>query len=324
MDETSICMFQGSARGNVFLKRGHKVTQNISLATKRKCLTHVAFICDDVDVQKDMPQFVIMNEHTVTAAAFATLRAARPKNVHLFREKSAWVNGHLCARIVHLLANALKAHGDKFQLVLLFDTFKGHLCAHVWRALSKTRIWPLVVPAKLTWLLQPCDTHAFAVFKLCLQKAYQNERIKTVDGQAGIQALLASLYVAIHDVLETKTWKDAFDRNGFSDQQVLVSPKILALIGVAPPLAIPSLRPDVAQLKSCFPHRSKIPTKSLWRSVDLVTAAIDMPLAAGGSAASASSSSSSSSAAVAPAPIASRTRAKFSAAVLAKATTIVK
>ena len=67
MDETSICLYQGENKGNVFChshKRGHQDAplQRVSRARLRTCLSHVAFICDDVTMQTVMPQILIANE----------------------------------------------------------------------------------------------------------------------------------------------------------------------------------------------------------------------------------------------------------------------
>ena len=55
-DETSICIFQGSRKGAVFVK---KAKQNVSKSKKRKNLTLLAFICDRTDIQPHLPQVII-------------------------------------------------------------------------------------------------------------------------------------------------------------------------------------------------------------------------------------------------------------------------
>ena len=70
MDETAVCLFQGTGRGTIIAgkkrKRGRgEPVQLVNRATRRTYLTHVAFICDQPLYQKYMQQIVIGNEHTL-------------------------------------------------------------------------------------------------------------------------------------------------------------------------------------------------------------------------------------------------------------------
>ena len=295
MDETAVCLFQGKGKGNIVLAKGIKTSQNLPKWKQRASLTHVAFVCDNPRVQSALPQVIIGNERTLPAKQMATLRSRCPPNVRLLRAKSAWVNGQICGQLVRWLAAALSPFWADFQPMLMFDACKSHTCPAVWRACSVTRIWPLLVPAQLTWLLQPLDTHAFSLYKLHLQKAYQAMRILTDDGVVGVAELLESVYIAIREVLESSEWATAFDRDGFGTQQAGVSQRVLKEMQLDVPVVVSAARPVAAQLAACFPKRSWVPVTSLWRSVDAPAAPIVF----------ATSSSSSPASAAAP-PIGSR------------------
>ena len=64
VDETSVCLFQGERRSNVFVYRSEHL-QRASLAECRTYLTHVVFVCDEPNVHAFLPQFIIANEHTL-------------------------------------------------------------------------------------------------------------------------------------------------------------------------------------------------------------------------------------------------------------------
>ena len=105
LDETAVCLFQGGGKGNVFLSKKDPALVQHSPHSQRRCyVTHVAFICDDPVVQHALPQVVIANEHTVRLRDLEAIRSACAPNVTLLREKSAWVNGAIIARLVRLLA----------------------------------------------------------------------------------------------------------------------------------------------------------------------------------------------------------------------------
>ena len=76
-----MCLFQGGGRGNIFVEKGARACQNVSRDKTRKTITHIAFICDDPDIQRALPQVLVANEHTFlvrdTAALLGGIGAER-------------------------------------------------------------------------------------------------------------------------------------------------------------------------------------------------------------------------------------------------------
>ena len=271
LDETSVCLFQGGGKGTVFVqkrRRGGEPVQRVSRAKRRSCFTHVGLICDRPDLQPLLPQFVIGNFATFLERDMHSLRARCPSNVVLVRQKSAWNNDRLCAIIVRRLAIALRSHLADLQVVLFLDAVRLHTAPFVLRACNDVQIWPVLVPAKTTWLLQPLDTHAFQAFKAHLRERYQGSRAELALGDLDIFQFLECLYDAIRRVLQGRRWSTAFDADGFGAHQAGVSPVVMRQLQMDGPLAIPSTRPTLAQLQVCFPRRSVVPEQSLWRPFD--------------------------------------------------------
>ena len=274
MDETSICLFQGDQKGNVFLskkrKAGAQPSQRVPRSKRRCCLTHVAFMCDRADLQHLLPQVIIGNESTFPARAMARLRSLCHPNVFLVRQKSAWNDSSLCALIVRWLALALRPHLAHLQPVLLFDAAKIHIAPNVLVACNAVGIWPLLVPAKTTWLLQPLDTHAFLAFKACLRSLYQQARIRAATGDLNLDQFLSCLCDAIRLVLQGRCWSGAFEDNGFEREQARVSGRVKRQLEQesADPFQVAKSRPTEGQLQCCFPKRTRIPTATLWKLFD--------------------------------------------------------
>ena len=106
MGETSICLFQGGGKGDVFLSKGHRARQNVSAGDRRTYLSHVAFICDDMVIQKVLPQVLIANEHALSDEELAALRRQCQPHVRILRRRSAWVDAEIVAVILTWLADA--------------------------------------------------------------------------------------------------------------------------------------------------------------------------------------------------------------------------
>ena len=107
LDETSISFFQGGGKGAIVcrkrrLEANREMAQPVSSGRKRTCLTHIAMVCDKPDVQPLLPQVIIGNEATFKAGELLALQTACPGNVHLLRQKSAWINIGVIVGVVRL------------------------------------------------------------------------------------------------------------------------------------------------------------------------------------------------------------------------------
>ena len=271
LDETSVCLFQGDAKGHVFAnKRQHPdgYAQRAPRSKRRSCLTHVGIICDRLDLQPLLPQVVIGNERTFPKACFAELQAACPPNVVLIRQRSAWNDKGLCSNIVHRLGAALKDRIDGLQPILLLDAVRLRTAPKVLSAGAKWRIWPVVVPAKMTWLLQPLDTSAFQAYKAYLTKSYQRARAASPTGDVSISGFLHCVYDAARHTLQGKSWSLAFDRAGFSPSQAKLSEFVKRQLQIEQPVEIGAGRPTEEQLRGCFPARAAIPVVALFKPLE--------------------------------------------------------
>ena len=259
LDETSICLFQGSGRGNVFVAKKRRVIQFVTKRKRRAFFTHVAVICDRSDLQPCMPQVLVSNERSFPAGAMDRLRRSCPVNVVLIRQKSAWNNNILCARIIRRIAAALGHLRDRYQPVLLLDASRVHCSRAVLSACNACKFWVVIVPPPLTGLLQPLDTHAFRRFKHWLLSEFQRVRCETEQLDLPIEDFLPCVYSAIRHVLQGVAWAAAFDENGFGANQTLVSGAIRRRLSGAGCQCAAFACPTDADIALCFPGRTVIP-----------------------------------------------------------------
>ena len=266
-DETSVALFQGDGKGNVFFSKKRRLpqtepVQRVTRAKMRGAFTHLAFVCDRSDIQPLLPQVIIGNSVFLKARGFAELRSNAPRNVYLVRQRSAWNNAHLFVEIIKLLMLILAPFRNEFQVVLLFDAAKCHCHATVFRACHELGVWPLLCPAKLTWLLQPCDTHAFQQYKVTLRQLYQEARVQAGTPDIGTSAFLKVMYDTIRIVLQGTCWEVAFAEDGYGETQSDVTKYILEHLEVETPPVLPATMPDLKQVELLFPCNAKGPAKS--------------------------------------------------------------
>ena len=268
MDETSICLFQGHGKGNVLLRKSAKCIQNVSSSVRKTRFTFVAFICDDEVVQPALPQFLIVNTRTLTVAQHVELQASLPPRVRILRSKSAWLTSTLCCRMVRCLAADIAPFAIEKQPILFMDALKQHFADTVLQTCAALGIWPICVPAQMTWLLQPLDTHCFGSFKAFLQKACQTRRCGNASGRITSSDVVECVCETVANVVDARPWARAFADNGFATAQQQVGRRILAELKCEHCPVVSNERPSVHQLKSCFPRRAKVSHRRLWKPID--------------------------------------------------------
>ncbi len=269
LDETAVRFYYKPRKGLVAsLGRPHRARRRVPLqqasrAMQRKALSHMAIVCDDSALQPLLPQVLIGNEHVLRAGDLARLRALVPRNVLIWRCKSAWANQATMRAVFRLLAAALAPHPD-VQPVLLMDALSVHTSETVIREASRLGIWTCVIPAKCTWLLQPLDTDAFATYKQYLRARYVELVSEDAQGELVTEAVVACIGEVCRRVLQGHVWRNVFLKNGFGREQAGVRQSILeALQWMHVPHVAPRL-PTLRELQHCFRRGADIPIAALF------------------------------------------------------------
>ena len=284
LDETSICLFQGDAKGTVFVSRKRQrrffedvpeqpdrvpePVQRVGRKQRRTCLTHVGIVCDNPAIQPRLPQILIGNCATFLLRDWARLNAVCPTNVVLIRQQSAWNNAELLKRIVALLHAALLPFYDRYQPILLMDACRVHLQESLAQSCAARMLWLVIVPAKLTWLLQPCDTHCFQRYKAYLKAAYQRLRIANDTGEVSTVEFISAVCDAIRYVLQARRWAAAFEQDGWGLRQAAVSSYVLRQLEVQAAPQVGAARPSLDVLQRCYPTGARAPMSWLMRPME--------------------------------------------------------
>ena len=220
VDETSVRLVPEEGKGHVsnrayrLLCSGLPLGRNASLAAQRSAITHVTAICDHPEIQNRLPQVVLVGENQFTEGRAYRLRSEAPDSVHLWRQKRAWMTTDLMVQYILLLGGCLQKFQTTHRFILYLDALRGHVSPRVLRTASRANLWICVIPAKMTWALQPCDTHVFASYKRLLGEEYQRRSGLTAAGDITWELLLVSLWHVVNTLLQGKDWSAAFDSVG--------------------------------------------------------------------------------------------------------------
>ena len=241
------------------------ITQQVTRRQKRGALSFLTVLCDDATLQPVVPQVIIGNEQLVPQQVVRALQVESllMSNVTVLRRKSAWVNDEALSLVAAIWGKALRPYKDTHQPILLLDACSAHMGLRFLRALVRWNIWVVFIPARTTWLLQPCDTHCFATFKGALRAMFEQSLLDSEDGAVDIKTVILHLDRAIRKVIQGKEWSSAFDGNGWSSQQKFVRQKIWTTLECRVVPEVSDALPSLQQFQTIFPRRRFIPLASL-------------------------------------------------------------
>ena len=123
-------------------------------------------------------------------------------------------------QILKLLhASLLPSLGNR-QVILSCDAYRAHMTTPVIRLSYKLGIYLWFIPAKMTWALQPCDTHVLAIYKRQLRIEFQMKQIQNTLGTVSIRETVECTCQAIKSVLDTRSWSKSFMDTGVGPSPV--------------------------------------------------------------------------------------------------------
>ena len=133
-------------------RKAETIQRKASLAMRRSVITLVAFTCDDDVIQKILPQ-VIVGSHRLLPRRVAALHRSRQSR------NSGWSDSKLHCDISKLLGRLLCPMAASHWFVMSLDAHAAHIAPCVFEAACRAGVSLMVIPASMTHILQPLDTH---------------------------------------------------------------------------------------------------------------------------------------------------------------------
>jgi len=233
MDETSVPLRAEDPRG--FKRRWPSDSRleakerraAASLADRRARASLLALVCDDPEVQPLLPQVLLMNSRTLTLADIFSARVdVHGTPVEVWRAASAWANGAVLVTWLATVRRSLAPLAGTREYALLLDACPTHLSPAVQRAAARNGFYSCCVPAGMTSVLQPLDTHVFGRLKQRVSLSMEAARLETPTGQLTRKECLGIWLRGIAVELG-KAYPAAFAAAGITRQQRAVSARVL-------------------------------------------------------------------------------------------------
>ena len=283
LDETAVPLEFTHTKGNIITRLGDKKIKDMpkQLANRsavRCFFTHVAIICDDPAVQPLLPQVMFFAGRHMSWKNWTELQEALPNNVFLRRQVSGWSNAEQHNIIMQVLKLALEPLLPTMQPTLAFYAAPLHLQPSVLELLGELDIWWLLVPKKLTWLLQPLDTHTFSKYKRHVRNRWM-DTLLAQEGRRNVKDVVLIVIDTINTVLAGNSWSTAFKASGIAEDTASISKYIKDQLGWPVLPAIVAGPPTLDELVSAWPLSRRVPLAEVYKSLGLdVPEVDDLPL----------------------------------------------
>jgi hypothetical protein len=201
----------------------------------------------------------------ITEQQHQIMFASLPRSVMLLRRRTASMTSELMTRGLVVLKRSLALFLDTHQILLTDDVYRAHVANEVWQQYLRPNILYCVLPAKLTWVLQPCDTHVFVTYKHRLQAVCQGFAVDSANGKLSFDVLARGVCQCLVGISEGRSWEKAFeDDTGSIGTQADVSQRIRSKLSFEHTPDVRSDLPTVAQLQNVFPKREVLPIDNMF------------------------------------------------------------
>ena len=204
----------------------HCLVERATLNQRRAQCTLMAATVNDVDLQKTFPQVLLPNivGHKKKWRDSVSLAGA-PQHIKVNKETNGWSTAESMKSYFETLSNHLKSKGIH-KVVIVMDCHPSH---YAWPTLNylKKLTWKVIlVPSRLTWLLQPLDAYLFGAFKHRLSVSMAAKRTATQTGSLTFEEWLSVTLNCITTFLGEGHGTEAFRKCGCSGYEASLSDKV--------------------------------------------------------------------------------------------------
>ena len=199
-------------------------------ATPRTSL--IASVCSDEAIQAKLPQIRLPRGRggklpsKIAASCYAEAGAPQVA-VH---GSSGFCTVPTLAWYVRLVARAVRTERPNCVPVLVMDCCPVHLVEKVLADARRAGVYLIFVPAKMTWMLQPLDTRAFAVLKARIRAATFEAKAASRSSRLPYLARVRVHSAAIRQVLVERSWSACLVRAGLTGDVGEVRPALATLL----------------------------------------------------------------------------------------------
>lgn len=229
IDETPIAKGLAPRKGYLLFNVNTKRKPVKALVRRKDTRAHstlLAAITDEAALQQHLPQFLIPH-HTRLSRAEKTKLDTLAGPLVWVKNATGWMKSDILKGLITILRRTVRVHCPGKTLVLVLDAAPCHRERTVLNHCNLLGVHVLFIPAGLTFLLQPLDSHVFALFKQRYFETLLQHRQRSIDGTNSVTDWIEALTVASTELLAGRNWVHAFGANGLPPSRQMLRESIV-------------------------------------------------------------------------------------------------
>ncbi len=219
MDETSINTIQDDRTGLTLRKSPHQSRtsrQPDPLDRSNVKTSLLAAVCDSAALQPHIPQ-VILVKYTQQAVPPRRLQesyASTGEPLEYWHGTGGWATTRIIKNWATRVRSLVHSFNPDAWIVVIWDCSSTHLNMEVVLHMRRLGFLVIMLPAKLTGLLQVCDVHVFHELKSRIRSHQSFLRCSSATGTLNVGDWVSCFAAGVRDVVVNRSWEDAFDKMG--------------------------------------------------------------------------------------------------------------
>lgn len=226
MDETMLSNVTPHAKGNV---AGSDACGDVASAiVKRQAplprTSLIAAICSEAALQSVLPQ-VRLPKGASEAVPSRPVQAAYAKAGYPQVARhggSGWATAPVLLWWLSALRGAILKEKPGARIILVWDRCPTHVSGVVLQRAKSLGIRIVIIPSKMTWRLQPLDTHVFSRLKHTMRSLEFAARARASSGTLPVLERVELHGIAIRATLVETSWAEIMQRSGLSPRIEMV------------------------------------------------------------------------------------------------------
>jgi hypothetical protein len=181
-------------------------------------ITLMASVCSDGELQDKLPQIRLPRSPSELMPSRPLMRAYQDAGAPqiAWHGGSGWATTDVVCWYIRLLAKTVRRYRPGCAVVLVWDCAPTHLAERTLRAARAASVTLVFVPGRMTWALQPLDTHVFAVLKQTIRKLEFEEQVASREARVPSLQRVRIHGRAIRQVLVGRSWASCLSRSGLT------------------------------------------------------------------------------------------------------------
>jgi len=208
----------------------HSMVERASLQLQRSHCTLLASIASRIDVQNVLPQILLPKVHGRKKKWNSVSNMeTKPDNVDIIMGSNGWMDMKMLKQCLEKLRTAMVPL-EVNKVVLVMDCHPSH---YAWKTLALLRRWKwkiLLIPSKLTGVLQPLDVSVFAGFKKKLHVANMKSNISRRETKYDFELWANNTLTTIGSTFKTLDAKACFEKCGLTPRKDKIRESVLTYV----------------------------------------------------------------------------------------------